>query len=591
MKCNNCNIEISADNSFCPNCGTTVTELQNLASIKQNDPISINQNNTAQVIKNDIQRDTTINPLNNNTELETPVQSLNNNVGLEAPVQTLNNNAGLEVPVQTLNNNAGLEVPVQTVNNGELEPPVQAFNNNMGLENSSQTMNSNFQQDIKEEKRKKPILIPTIILVMLIVLLGVGAIFYGKIFVKHTPKQVFTTAIESIFTNTTTLLNQNHDIINGKFSLKTNINSDSEEEDVMGILNILNKMFISLDYNIDYKDKLALVSFNSTYENSELLKSDVYLKNKKGYASFNNIYDKYISADIEDYDDIFEKIEYTIEYQNIFDEIQVAITSSLKDEYFVKEETNGIIKNILFLNYKNSTEFSINILTYLKNSTKFKESYSKFENIEIKEVTDTLTEFIDELNNLEETTNVIKISIYTDSKTKEFIKFEFDSQEENVSINVVTINKKGDKYTTTYISENEEVFSADITIKKEGENTNFKFFTKLEGFSIDLDINYSIKYNNAIKKIDISNSVDYKNITEEEFNKIYENFMNIEGIKKMVSAYETMFGSISDNIKNPNCSSAYNCQEGLDGIKNCDFIDSNGDVITIQCEDSKDLSY
>ena len=62
--------------------------------------------------------------------------------------------------------------------------------------------------------------------------------------------------------------------------------------------------------------------------------------------------------------------------------------------------------------------------------------------------------------------------------------------------------------------------------------------------------------------------------------------MKKEGFKKIKSVTEIFWGSIKEKIiHNTLCSQAYNCQEGLNGMSDCNYIDTkDGIEKNIQCQ-------
>ncbi|MDD2409223.1 MAG: zinc ribbon domain-containing protein [Bacilli bacterium] len=574
MKCKNCNIELSNNNSFCPSCGKTIFELQNLDLLEQNKAININQDIVAQNFNANVQPNTTIETLNNNVEPIISAQTLSNNQSTTTG-ETLNNSIDQPMTYQSFND-IQTAPPAQNLNIPlEPEVPYQESNNNIKTQNSYQPSYN------KDEPKKKCILFLNIMVIFLIALLGIGGALFSKTLVKTTPRQIFNTVINSVFLNTTTLLDKNNDIINGTFSLKSNITGDNIDNTKLEIFKILNNIFISAEYGIDYKNKVALVSFNSTYEDAELLKANVYFKNNKGYVLLNNIYDKYLSSDIENYNDMFTRSEYSDDHKIVIEEMQKSLTISLKDEYFIKEETDGITKSILFLNNNNSVALIKDIFTYLDNSTKFKTSLSNVLNTEEKEINNYIREVLVEFNEPSNSSNIIKIAIYTDNKTKEFKKFEIIIEETNSEEMVIITKNNINNYNYQYYLNAKEVYSGNVTIKTEGENTNIQYSMTMEGYTVGLNINYSLKYNEVIKELDVSNSVDYAALTDEDFNNIYNKLINNAGFNKIFSIYKDLTSQVIQT--NDICFQAYNCQEGLSDMLDCNYIDNDGIETTIQC--------
>ena len=70
------------------------------------------------------------------------------------------------------------------------------------------------------------------------------------------------------------------------------------------VVNLLNKVKVDSSYQIDFTNKKMNINLNSTYDNKELLKGNIYTENSYLYFNLNNITDKYYKSDkIEEYED------------------------------------------------------------------------------------------------------------------------------------------------------------------------------------------------------------------------------------------------------------------------------------------------
>ena len=561
MKCKNCNIELSSD-SFCPSCGKTVTELQNLGLIKQNQMMQDSTVNT-------VQPNSPIQPANNFHEPNTSLETTESNIQPE-----MSNEPQRISGVQNINSESQNDIitPNQTY---------QTFND---LHNQVQALDPNINQPPSINEQTKPkhnYFVTVILIILLLAALAFGGWFLNKVLTKPTAHQIFEIAILDLYSNINTVLDQDVNTVSGNYSIKTNIKYPDENT---GILDLINSIFLNFEYGMDFKNKVGFVSMDSKYQDSELLKADIYFENNKGYAFLHNTYDKYISSDIEDYESIF--LTDTTDYQKIIlREIKTALIASLKDEYFIKEQKENIIKNTLCIDSNNFPTMYNSIMSYLNNSQEFKTNFSKLFEIEEQELNKIFQEALSKPQNFDE--NVLyRISISIDNRNNKFVGFEYKKLDGDIE-SIFTIDKKDDEnYFIDVYDESKKTLDAELTVKKSENNTNIIYSMNIEKMTIGFDLNYSVKYNEPIKKFDVSNSIDYNTLTETDYKIMYENIMKKEGFKKIKSVTEIFWGSIKEKIiHNTLCSQAYNCQEGLNGMSDCNYIDTkDGIEKNIQCQ-------
>lgn len=560
MKCKNCNIEVSID-SFCPGCGRTVTELQNLGLIEQNQMMQDS-------IVNTVQPDLPIQPANNPLEPNTSLGTTESNIQPEMSIETQRISGVQNVYPESQND---ITTPNQTY---------QSFND---LHDQVQTPDSNINQPPSIDEHTEPkhnYFITVILIILLLAALAVGGWFLNKVLTKPTAKQVFETAIIDLYSNTNTVLDKEVNTVSGNFSIKPNIKYATENTE---ILDIINDIFLNFEYGMDYKNKVGFVSLDSKYKDSELLKADIYFENNKGYAFLHNVYDKYLSSDVEEYESIF--VTDNPNYQKIvLGEIKTALIASLKDEYFIKEQTENIVKNTLCIDNNNYPTMYNSIMTYLNNSTEFKTNFSKLFEIEEQELNEFFQEALSEPQNIDQ--NVVhRISISIDNRNNKFVGFEYKMLEGDIESKFAIDKKDDENYFIEVFTESKKTFDAKLTIKKAENNTNIIYSMNIEEITIGCDLNYSVKYNEPIKVFDVSNNIDYNTLTETDYNIMYENIMKNEGFKKIQSITELFWFSNKNKIVNNTlCSQAYNCQEGLNGMSDCNYLDTNDGIEkTVQC--------
>lgn len=530
MKCFNCNSEIADNSSICPLCGATLASNNN-------------------VVGNNVNVQT-----NNIVDPVSPVNQVNNvGTGIEASIDPINN-------VQTMSN---------SINN------IGVQNNNPIDVNYGMSPNNDFNVGVKEPqtneikgKSKTPFIIATI---LIIVVLGVAGVC-GYIFM-NSPKKVWTTIIDESSKKLSGYINSEvikADTISTEFSFNTNVKASDTE--LSSMFDIINNVALNGKFQVDYKNKKALLDLDSKYKDGELLNVNGYITNEKAYVYLEGLYDKYISSEAEGINEIFEVENSTEDILIVYNEFMNALKSSLKEEYISTEkvtmtingsETN-VTKNILLLNDKNLTTLTRDILSILKANDNFLTSYSKISEIEKSEITSSIDETLSSLDNNYNSESNIQIILYTKGFKNEFVGFEYNQDLEYEKMNISIINDKTNTYTIKLVSDDEETvsgyveivgkeykfkfgdeeveFSGSITMENDGK-VNLVFDMIVEGEKIGFELSYLTKYNETVTIPDVSNSIDYSLISDEDGMNILTKAMEKPGIKTIVEEIQDLNAS------------------------------------------------
>lgn len=415
-------------------------------------------------------------------------------------------------------------------------------NNNI---NSSIPLGEKTSPQKKEKKGNNKLIIIAIILLLL--LAATGVLVYCKLV---NSKNIFKTLINDTFTYLEENINYS-DTASGTFSLK--VGGTSSDSPANNMLDIMSKLELSGNYGIDYKNKLMNIDIATKYENEKLVNASIYTENGNGYVGLEEIYDKYIKIPIENYDSIFNNIDKNDDYKVVFKSINKALTNSLKDEYFTKEKATvdsvKTTKTTLKLSEENYNSIKKEFINKLLNDNEFLKSFSS---ISEKSVDDIKTELNKSLE--EDDFEGVNISIYTKGLKNEFVKFEIAD-----STDSIVITKDNDTYNYELTEDKKVTYdgSLKITGDKNNATCTFTINDKKENNTITLNFKSTTKYNTAISKVDVSNSIAYENITQEDTNnittKILENktiMKLIEDISKLSTNYNSATNTSLDNIYN-----------------------------------------
>lgn len=420
------------------------------------------------------------------------------------------------------------------ITSSELESSNVNANNEMrGIGNEVTGSNLNDYQQPKSKNKNVGVLV-AILIILVIALVGLLATHHFA-----NSQNAFKVLIdkgfnylEEIYTESTSAT--------GTFLLKVNGNSsDTSSNDVF---KILNKVDISGTYGIDYNNKIMSLDIKSNYDNKKLINANIYTEAGNGYIYLEELYDKYIKMEIEDYDSIFESISKE-DYKKIIKGVNNALNDALKDEYFTKTtatvNNKKVDKTTLVLNKTNSEKINKDFINSLLEDEEFLNSVSKVSKEEVTDIKETLKESLETENDEEFTAT--DISIYTDN-TK-FVKFELSNDTTSI-----TIIKNDETYDYEIKSEPEETIKGSITIKLEENNVTCTVSASDETNenSFEISVTSSITYDTAVDKKDISNNINYEDITENEMTGIYTKIMNQEGLMNFITDISNLSNSNDD---------------------------------------------
>ena len=496
MKCENCNNIVGLGYNNCPYCGTPINNFVG-GNVNGVQPNTVNNSNPT-------------------------VQS--NMVNNSNPTVQSNmvNNPNPTVQPNTVNN------PNPTVQSNMVNNPNSTVQPNM-VNNPNPTVQPNTVNDHKGKKVKG--LIAALIFIIAIVGIAGGLLVYFTL-----PRQIFTTSLDKIVKPV--LKGLEYESYLTDFEFNSEIQSENAGSEFNEIANIFNNISISGKMGVDVNNKLALMELDSNFNDKELISANMYLQDAKAYIYLEELFDKYISADVEDYEEIFNVTDANEDLKEIINDVTKAFKKSLKNEYFTKEKENGFTKNTLVLDHKNTSEIVINVLELLKKNEKFISSITEIANIERQDVLDGIEEALDQLKSITEykDDNIIKISIYTKGLFGTLSKFSIDSEELSIYVN------KDSKYDYSYkiVQYNEELLSGKVYYNNTNKKNTLNFTIDLDGIILKFNLNYNTKYNGDLEKVNVKDSIDYTEFTEDDATVILENLEKNEGLVELVEKLENL---------------------------------------------------
>ena len=371
---------------------------------------------------------------------------------------------------------------------------------------------------MEENQNKKSLKLPIIILVVILAVLLIGGIY---VYSNQSPRKVFTHTIDSYINK---LGKQTEDIKTLDTTATFNVNiSNSQNEQINRMAEYINKAKFTVNVQMDSQQEKVLGKLGIDYENENIINAKISYKNNenRAYGFVENLYDKNFALLVDE--NIKTQISALLnELKNLSKDknadtdkalniLKNSISTRLKDEYFSQEDTN--ITDI------DGNEIKVKKSILKLTQPQFKEIISGM--IEDREeMKSTINELETKINSIvpsENDTDTLNIMIYTKGMNAEFIKFEMAYDDSNIGI----YTKKIDKNTTRIL--------VTVNSQKTGD--------------VKVDLQLSKKVNESIEDMDISNSVNMEDLTEEDYDNIMNNLQKMKAYELIQHIILTLYNS------------------------------------------------
>lgn len=374
-------------------------------------------------------------------------------------------------------------------------------------------------------------------LITVFLLVGIGGLFYYKLSnSKNRFRVLIENVVEYLEENT---LKDKPKSLQGVLTL--GVNGKSTDEDEQQLMEILNKIDLSFLYGVDYATKRMNFEMKSSYDKKELLNSSFYMESGNVYLYLDNLYDKNIKVPIEQYDSFF-KLNLSSDYRTIYDSIEKVLIRSLKDDYFEKDyvtiDSKKVLKTTLVLNHKNYQEMKKNVFHDLVLDDSFLTSLS---NVTDKKVS-VLKKKLNKIASSEDDYKEMDIVLYT--KNDKFLKLELVFGGEKITIQ----REERDKYSYSYDEHSQVVYDGVVQASRKKDSSvqsTFLINDRKKGVSVQLMMTSSYEVNKKIEKKNVSNSILYTDVTEEEKNQIYSKVLENEGMKNLIQEFSRLGNKIN----------------------------------------------
>lgn len=401
--------------------------------------------------------------------------------------------------------------------------------------------NENF--DVKKPKKKGLLIAVIAIIAVVIALIAT----YFLIFTK--PQFIFSKAIDKMFVKTDKI-----DSMKLDYKLKASVETDDIK--IKQYAEELEKCTLNFGFQLDAESKQEVVALGLDYKDEQVIDLKTYYNNEGIYLYLDEIFEKYIKVDadenqivaikeaFEQFSD--ENIKKSNKIMKIFrDELKKQIKEEgtfekTKETIKIGDKDKKVTKYTLNLSQESLINILSNMLLNLSEDEEFLEAMGddSFKS-ELEKASKALTE---NLNKLDKDMLNVKINIYTKGILNNFAGMD-------IEINTSMNNQKA-AIVFNVLKESKEIYEYSIKLKSQGINAKvlsgkienqIEKDTKNEGkgkviitakvpeyiysLKANIEVDYSIEVNNGIDKVDVSNSVNMKDLTEKDTDSIRKKLM------------------------------------------------------------------
>ena len=397
---------------------------------------------------------------------------------------------------------------------------------------SIEQINEDF--NVKKPKKKGLIIGVIIAIAIVIALLIVYFLLISK------PQYIFNRTIDKIFK----VNSQNYDSV--KLESKAKVSLEAEDSSIEEQLKEIEKYALKFGTQMDVKNKKEIVDLGLEYDNNQVIDAQVYVDNDALYSYFEGLFDKYIKIDINEeqkaaIEDIFanaseKQSEDSNKAINILkDELKKQIQEegkfeSEKTTIDIGDEEEKVTKTTLILSQKELYNVISNICSNLAENDEFIDCFEESP----KELLNDLKNKINSKGTYDN--NSIEIALYTKGLLNNLVGIDLKIKSEDTTIVCTVIKEDKDVYAYNVSvkkdSQKIDVIKGKIEIEKDEDSNKeqsgkAKVTLKIpEVATLKLSLDYSIEYNNGIDKLDVSNSVNMTDLTEQDIEKIREKLLD-----------------------------------------------------------------
>lgn len=373
---------------------------------------------------------------------------------------------------------------------------------------------------------------------ILVLIAGLSTWFYfNNKSSEVTPKEIFITALDEVLFKPGNIFKEENNFLDGTLTNKI-IDASAVADDE--IIEIFKDIIFKLDFKMDYIDKEGFLSFDASYKDLEVIKANVYLNDEHLNIYLNNIYDKYLSYHMVDYDELFIQSNLNKYYETLTRELKKALEEVLKEEYFNKEIIDDYVVSTFVINQSNNEKIFKDIIIYLKNSGDFISNITEFTSYTNEEIIKEFDDILLSYENKFKEDDHITIVIHTKGILHDFNKFIIEAKrnEREQELKVTKIDNENYKidYFDNFFVEEPTSINLNIT----SDINTFKLIMSYIVDDIEFQLEYNLNKNIApnIEKPNLTDRIFFSDITDEDFESMMINFSNNPGVKAIMGLEE-----------------------------------------------------
>lgn len=538
MICPKCGKEVDDGNVFCKFCGASLNETENVNEEQkklenEENEVKQEQENVEEVVKEEVV---------NEPKKEESKKSEGFVINTGSPKKDVKKEENAKVKEENR----------EEKNNESQNGNASIDDTNNTVTNEKKIVINGKEQTVKPRKRHSIITIGIILAVVIVIV----AIILISMSLMSTPEKLYKKLVSSVSNSFDSALEFN----SANVSINADMSTDIEElkESVDGL-----NLGFNVQYDKEIEEYIAKVDVQKGQDPYLNLTAMVNLLDKKLYIGESNLYDKLICIDIpeEQINNIRVALSEqsnnlnTDDLKNITKIVTDTINNELKADMFTSEKITvnvdgkdkKVKDNVLSITYDELVELVNNVAENLKKNEEFMSYFQDKTYVE-----QALDDFVNDVEMMDEYD--YELHIYTSGLFNSVVGFAFvqtdNILEESYVLEFLKQNNVSGTVTFDLVSgaDKARVLSANMLIN---EATNNKVDMDIsmdlrEQGNLTLSLEILSDYNNGIEALDVSNSININDMTDEDLQQILGSLMTTPLFGNLAQMGETeISGSIS----------------------------------------------